>query len=426
MGTMSERREPGIPASSERGPSGPAPQVPGAEDMSERLILISADCHAGPRPERARGYVEPAFRDAFDAWLADTDGWARRQAAHTGQAIYGDEALDDFNALEAVAEGGMDGAWDSPRRLAELEADGIAAEVIYPGGGGPSISPFDVGLMTYQYEQDPAIWAAGCRAYNRWLGDFCNEAPGRRAGVALVTLDDVDATVREIDGLRDRGVFGGILLPSGTGANPLYNHPRYEPVWAACAANSLPVHTHSGWTPNYGDFPGSLGIFVTEITWYAHRAFWHLAWSGALERHSALRLVMTEQGATWIIDTLADMDRTYEMPMFRHLRRQLPLSPSEYFARQCAISSFIGPEEAAARDNIGVRNLMWGADYPHIEGTWPHTEAKLKEGFADVPQAEVVAMVGGNALDVFGFDRDLLGELARAIGPPGDLLGVPG
>jgi predicted TIM-barrel fold metal-dependent hydrolase len=393
--------------------------------MTERVLVVSADCHAGPLPEVARSYVDPEFREAFDEWLADDAGRARRQAEHTGQAIYGDEAIEDFTALDAVHEGGVEGAWDSARRLAELEADGIVAEVIYPDGGGGTISPFDAGLMTYQYDQDVAIWSAGCRAYNRWLADFCNEARGRRAGVALITLDDLDATVREVDGLRDRGVFGGVLLPSGAGTNPLYNHPRYEPLWAACAANDLPIHTHSGWTPNYGDFPGSLGIFITEITWFAHRAFWLLAWSGVFERHEGLRLVMTEQGANWVPDTLAQMDQAYDMPMFVHLRRQLRLSPSQYFARQCAVSSFIGPDEAAARYDIGVDNLMWGSDYPHIEGSWPHTEAKLKEGFGDVPRAEVERIVGANAIETFGFDRAALAELARTVGPPADLLGTP-
>jgi predicted TIM-barrel fold metal-dependent hydrolase len=395
--------------------------------MTQRLVVVSADCHAGPLPEQARAYVDPEFRDAFDAWLADGDARARRQADHTGQAIYGEEALEDFTTLDAVSEGGLDGAWDSARRLGELEADGVVAEVIYPGGGGSTVAPFDAGLMTYQYEQDPAVWDAGCRAYNRWLADFCNEAPGRRAGVVLVTLDDVDATVRDIERFRGRGLFGGILLPSGTGSNPLLNHPRYEPIWAACAAHSIPVHTHSGWTPNYGDFPGSLGIFVTEITWFAHRAFWLLAWSGVFERHPSLRLVMTEQGATWIPDTLAQMDRTYEMPMFRHLRRQLPLAPSEYFARQGYVgASFLGPDEAAARHAIGVSKLMWGSDYPHIEGTWPHTETKLKESFADVPSAEVVQIVGENAIDVYGFDRSMLTELAGRIGPAAEILGTGG
>jgi predicted TIM-barrel fold metal-dependent hydrolase len=392
--------------------------------MTDRLLLVSADCHAGPLPAQVRDHVDPAFRDAFDTWLRDEDARKRRSAEHTGQNVYGDEALEDFGALDAVNEGGVDGAWDSARRLGELDADGIAAEVIYPGGGGDSISPFDAGLMTYQYDEDPAVWDAGCRAYNRWLSDFCSDVPGRRAGVALVTLDDVDATVREIDSLRDRGIFGGILLPSGTGGNELYNHPRYEPIWAACEANGLPVHTHSGWTPNYGDFPGSLGIFITEITWFAHRAFWLLAWSGVFERHPGLRMVMTEQGATWVLETLPQMDGAYGMPMFRHLRRELRLAPSEYFARQCFISQFLGPDEMRARHRIGVDKLMWGSDYPHIEGTWPHTETRLKEGFADVPRAELAAMVGATALDVFTFDRAAVREVADRIGPLVDSIGA--
>ena len=63
-----------------------------------------------------------------------------------------------------------------------MNGDGIVAEVIFPGGSLETISPFDVGLMTYQYPQAPEIWYEGCRAYNRWLADFCAETPGQRAG----------------------------------------------------------------------------------------------------------------------------------------------------------------------------------------------------------------------------------------------------
>ena len=67
---------------------------------------------------------------------------------------------------------------------------------------------------------------------------------------------------------------------------------------------------------------------------------------------------------------------------------------------------------------------MWGSDYPHIEGTWPHTETRLKEGFADVPRAEVAAMVGATALDVFAFDRAAVRDVADRIGPPVDSVGA--
>ena len=375
--------------------------------------MISADCHASALPDTYRQYLDPGFEMAFDQWLGDTELQSRRRAEHTGAAIYSEEALEDFGAIDEVAAGGVDGGWDSTRRLRELEADGTVAEVLYPGAGGPTVTPFDVGLMTYQYEQDPALWLAGCRAYNRWLGDFCNEAQGRRAGVGLITVDDIDTTVAEIQQMRGLGLFGGVLLCSGTGDNPLYNHPRYNPVWAACADEGLPVHTHSGWTPNYGDFTGSLGIFLSEISWFAHRPFWLLMWSGAFERHPGLRMVMNEQGSTWAPATLDELDHFYELSMFDQLRRDLPLKPSEYFRRQVFLGAgFTDPGEVAVVDQLGAGQLMWGSDYPHIEGTWPRSQEVLNQQFAGRPDDEVSQLVGGNAADLYGFDVDALTALS--------------
>lgn len=391
---------------------------------NDRLLLVSADCHAGPLPDTIRGYVLPKYRAAFDAWLADTEGMLARRAEHTGEAIYGDEAMADFQVEDAVGHGGMDGAWDSKRRLAELEQDGIVAEVIFPGGTFQTVSPFGSGLMTYQYAQDEAIWWEGCRSYNRWLADFCNETPGRRAGVGLVTIDDVPRAVAEVEWLKRNGVFGGIVLPADTNGNPFYNHPRYEPIWSVCEALGMPIHTHSGWTPNYGRHDGSLGIFLYEISWFAHRPFHFLIWSGVFERHPGLRFVMTEQGSTWVIEALATLDKQYELPMFRHLRRKLPKKPSEYYHQNAFIgAAFMDDTAAAQRYEIGVDKLMWGSDYPHLEGTWPHTTDKIVTAFADVPRAEAEKMLGGNAVKVYGFDVEQLSKLAEQIGPPRERLG---
>jgi predicted TIM-barrel fold metal-dependent hydrolase len=381
------------------------------------LLMISADCHASALPDTYRQYLDPGLEDAYDQWLNDTESKKKRKAEHTGAAIYSEQALEEFGTIEEVAAGGVGGGWDSARRLRELEADGTVAEVLYPGAGDPSVTPFDVGLMTYQYEQDPALWLAGCRAYNRWLGDFCNDAPGRRAGVGLITVDDIGTTVSEIQQMRDLGLFGGVLLCSGTGDNPLYNHPRYEPVWAACADEGLPVHTHSGWTPNYGDFTGSLGIFLTEISWYAHRPFWLLMWSGAFERHPDLRMVMNEQGASWAPATLDELDHFYELRMFDQLRRDLPLKPSEYFRRQVYLGAgFTDTEELEVISLLGAGHLMWGSDYPHIEGTWPRSQETLVEQFAGRPDEEVAQLVGGNAADLYGFDSEVLTALSARLG----------
>lgn len=399
---------------------------------SDRYLMISADCHAAPKLDDARGYVDPEWRAAFDSWR---DRLAARGAGRLGEPLFDEQAQEDFREDARVDDGAMRGIWDSERRLRELRADGVVAEVIFPGGattpdGEAGNLPFDVGIATYQYEQDTALWQAGVRAYNRWLADFCAEAPGQRAGVGLITVDDVEVAVREVQWLREHGVFGGILLPGGAvgigDLPPAYHHPRYEPLWAVCADLSMPVHTHSGWTPDFGGHPGSVGIFLSEIIYWAHRPFWFMVWSGAFERHPSLRLVMTEQKADWMIETLALMDSRYELPMFAQLRRSLPLKPSEYYERQCYIgASFMDEGEWEARHQLGVDRLIWGSDYPHLEGSWPRTVEQLGQTFKDVPRDEVTRMIGLTAAGVYGFDLGKLAHLAAEHGPPLERIGCP-
>ena len=396
----------------------------------ERYTLISADCHAAPLLDDARSYVDPERRTDYDSWR---EALSRREALRLGEPLFAEEARDDFQEESKIAAGGMDGIWDPERRMKELNADGVVAEVIFPGGATTpgaraGTLPFDVGIATYQYEQDPLLWQAGIRAYNRWLADLCNMEPDRRAGVGLVTVEDVDATVKEITWLREHGVYGGILLPGGAvgiGANPpAYHDPRYEPIWSVCADLEMPIHTHAGWTPDFGNHPGSVGIFLSEINFWAQRPFWFLIWSGVFERHPQLRFVMTEQKADWLLPALALMDSRYELPMFGHLRQGLPLKPSEYYERQCYVgASYMDEGEWEARHELGVERLIWGSDYPHIEGSWPHTVERLGKAFKDVPRDDVARMVGLNAAEVYGFDLDKLTTLAAEYGPAVDRIG---
>jgi len=69
------------------------------------------------------------------------------------------------------------------------------------------------------------------------------------------------------------------------------------------------------------------------------------------------------------------------------------------------------------RHQIGIDRLMWGADYPHYEGTWPHTDQWLKETFGGLPTSEVRAVLAANPAQVFGFDLDQLSKFADRIGP---------
>ena len=381
--------------------------------------VISSDCHGGADIASYRPYLESQYHDDFDAWYA------------TFENPYADIAGDDAGRN-----------WDSDRRLREMEADGVVAEVVFPN----TIPPFfpKVSLV----HQPPGAGAgdlerrwAGLRAHNRWLADFCAAAPGRRAGICQIMLHDVEGSVAEIRWAAEHGLTGGVLLPGappGSGVPPLYA-PHYEPIWRACEDVGLPVNHHSGSAaPDMGDYPAAQAVFLLEVTWWAHRTLWHLLFSGVMDRHPNLQFVFTEQGTAWIPEELTRLDYYFgrlagtggaagsQEAKFGESLGSLSTRPSEAWARQCHVgSSFIRRHEVELRDRVGTDRIMWGSDFPHLEGCWPYSRDHLRLAFAGIPEAEVRAMVGGNAARLYGFDLDALAPLAARFGPSPAEIAIP-
>jgi predicted TIM-barrel fold metal-dependent hydrolase len=384
---------------------------------SDRYLVISADCHGGGNITDYRPYLPSRWHDDFDAWAASYE-----------------IPYEDMTGPDG------DRNWDSKRRLTELEADGIVAEVIFPNTVPPFFPKASLG------DQPPAATAgdlearwAGLQAHNRWMADFCSDAPGRRAGIAQIMLHDIPAAVAEIRWAKEHGLTGGVLLPGappGSGLPPLHDATYYEPLWAVCEELDLPLNHHSGSAaPVAGEEAEDKVVFILEVTWWAHRAFTHLLVAGAFERHPGLRLVLTEQGTAWIPEELGRLDHFFDR--FRHasgsqemewglpLVERMSLKPSEYWARQCSVgSSFIRPDEVKLRHVVGLDKIMWGSDYPHKEGTAPFTAEALRASFAGIDPVEVQAMLGDNAARTYGFDLDLLRPIADEIGPKVSDVGV--
>ena len=99
----------------------------------------------------------------------------------------------------------------------------------------------------------------------------------------------------------------------------------------------------------------------------------------------------TECGAFWAPDLLWTSDIVYDREhaakkLGKQLTAHLSMRPSEYFDRNCFIgASNTRRRELARRYEIGVGNIMWGNDFPHPEGTWPHTREWLKNAFSRHP-----------------------------------------
>lgn len=391
-------------------------------EMEQHHVVISADCHAGASIRDYRPYLETKYHERFDEWVAATEAAYAQISSRMGET----SVLNVGVGGDPVAD--ADRNWDFDRRWREAYADGVVAEVVFPNTQ-PPFAPlpstmFEAPSLSFD---DAELRFAGLRAHNRWAADFVSQAPAQRSAVAQVFLGDVEGSVRELEWARDNGLRGGMLLPGappGSGFEPLYS-PVYEPLWAACVDLDYTVTHHSGGgTPDFGPyFPSSMAMFMLEVTWWGHRALWHLMFSGVFERHPNLRFVNTETGTKWIVDTLDELDTFYErMKHAQHgsealfgriATAELSLRPSEYWRRQCAIgASFLRPMECALRHQVGVDNIMWGSDYPHLEATTPYTLEHLRLTFGGVDPAETTKMLTTNAARFYHFDVDALRSLA--------------
>ena len=135
-----------------------------------RTAIISVDGHVKASRAGYRQYLEQKYLEQYDESVKEAE----------------DAGVPDAGNLNP--EFGFDAQWDSERRLESLEGQGVVAEVLFPNG-----QPFQVNrLEDAGRAMDAELAAAGRRAYNRWLVDFCAEAPGRRAGQAVGSFDDID------------------------------------------------------------------------------------------------------------------------------------------------------------------------------------------------------------------------------------------
>lgn len=387
----------------------------------QRLMLISSDCHAGVAWELYRPYVEARYMDDFEEWLKERLA-QEVQSQQWRNAFFSQEHQDRWNKRAEELTGrptnlGWDtGVWSAEERITALEGDGVVAEVMFPDGRRNS-APFRHTQGSNGGSKLRELQDVGRRIYNRWLAEFCASRPAQSLGVAAIDIFDIEQAVDDIH-LAKRSGLVGINLPCTIGALAPYNHPRYEPIWAACDELDFPIHFHIGGAGLVGQSPFQ-AAGAPEARWYQRRPLWQLIAGGVLERHPALRMTLVEQGMEWVPDALRDMDALCEEPGQRELRTKLSLKPSEYFARNCWVghSNFQARWQWELRHEVGVDRLMWGSDFPHPEGLWPHTQEWLRDTLGGMPEQELRMVLGENAAKFYKLDVSKLAPIVERVGP---------
>jgi predicted TIM-barrel fold metal-dependent hydrolase len=374
-----------------------------------RLMFISADGHVTASRADYRPFVATKFLGEFDAWVAACEG--------RPEWINGAPGLDP------------DVQWDSDKRLADLEKEGVVGEVLFPNGM-PFLRSGDGKFDCRAFS--PELRRAALETYNRWLVDFCSRAPGRRAGIMQVSFEDVDRAVEDVHWAKQHGLRG-IHVPGLVPGDTFYFDPKLDPIWRACEELDLPLSQHGGaGMPNYplgnpSTFFAAATTLGVEFAFWSGRVVWQMILGGVFERFPKLRLAVTESNVDWIPRTLRQMDWHVEKaPEYLNLLnadlgaiRRFSRKPSEYWYSNCfAGGSFLSREEVGLRHEIGVDNLMFGLDYPHHESTYPHTRDWLRAtmGEAGVPEDEAHKILGLNAVRLYGFAPDALRPHVDGVG----------
>ncbi len=378
--------------------------------MTQPYTVITSDAHAGASINDYRAYLDAKHQQMFDDWRG---GYRNPQKKHIGSKKHKN--------------------WDATERVGDMDTEGVAGEVIFPN----TVPPFfktSVLICGNPPAEDYKLRLEGIRAHNRWLKDFCSEFPERRAGIGLVYLNDIDDAMEDVKWIAENGLRGGILLPhvpdDCTHIEPLYS-PEYERFWALCQDLDVVINQHGGTgSPNYGDWPVSLPIRLLETPWFSIRSHGHLLISGVFERYPKLKYILTEAGCAWVPDVLDRLDAIWNTVRggmageFQFNADSMPPEPpSVYAKRNCWYgASSASPVELRDRDVVGVDKICWGTDYPHYEGTYPHTRLAMRHSFNDIAEGDVRKMLGLNAAELYDFDLEALAPIVEKIGPrPADV-----
>lgn len=353
-------------------------------------MIVSADSHVVEPGDLWIRYIDPAYREVAPRLVreqgSDVFVAADSRVANIGTLGSGGNAAEEIRR-EGTFEEVRRGGWDPAARIADMDLDGVEAEIIYPSFGLQIIRLDDRG-----YQQ------ACQRAYNRWLAEFCRFAPARLNGVGMVTVEDVDSALAELQRFPELGFVSVMINAHSYEDLPFYD-AEFDPFWATVAEMDLPVSLHIGTERKRAPgarTPVEAVLFQVAI----QKAVAELVIGGVFDRHPKLKIVSVENDAGWAAAFYERMD--YKVKKNAGLQAFSCQETPSFYGRRNLFHTFIIDHLAvAARDFLGVSQLMWSSDYPHFDGSWPKSREAIEDHLGAIPTAERELIAGGNAARIY-------------------------
>lgn len=359
-----------------------------------KYFMVSADGHVQEPSDLWRTRIDARYRDRLPGVVVDakgkqyqkTEGFRRLRIRNI--PFEGEDAL--RNQSGRTPE----------ERIVDLAADGVDCEILFPNKG-----------LTIWATPDAEFSQAMCRVYNGWAWEVFGPYNDRLSPMACIAPADLDGAIAEIQRCAKLG-FRGLALPCKPVWGPPdhealnYNLPEFDPLWACIQDVDLPItfHVSTGRDPRTSRGNGGAVInYAVHSLAPTMEPIANLCASGVVERFPKVVFGTVEAGIGWVPWALAAMDEAYRK---HHMwvRPKLDRLPSEYFKTN-GFATF--QEDKAgldlAREHGLVDNFLWANDYPHHEGSWPHSAEAIERTMSGLGDGERAKILGLNAAYIFRF-----------------------
>ncbi len=378
-------------------------QTPGASgwprsarpEAANKYFMVSADGHANEPANLWVERIDAKYRERLPRVITDKDGvqW-RVSEGHRPDRLR-------LSTLEGEDQARNKAGADPLGRLADHDLDGIDVELIFPNKG-----------LAMWATPDPHFAMAQCRVWNDWAWEQFGSHQDRMIPAGCLATADLDGSIAEVKRLARLG-FKCLTLPckpiwgAHDSGHVNYNLPHFDPLWAAITDANLPItfHVSTGRDPRAARGNGGAVVnYVSHSLSPTIEPVANLCASGVLERFPTLRFATIEAGIGWVPWLLEAMDEAYRKHHF-WVRPKLKNLPSEYYRRH-GFSSF--QEDKAGLDLVEghglADNFMWANDYPHHEGTWPHSAEAIERTMGQLSDGARAKILGLNCARFLGLE----------------------
>jgi predicted TIM-barrel fold metal-dependent hydrolase len=391
-------------------------QTPGVTDWTgspragaaNKYLMISADTHANEPGNLWAERIDAKYKDRLPKVWVDEKGvqWRKMEASEEADRLILARLEGEDLARSKAGATATETGPNVEQRLKDLALDGVDGEIIFPGKG-----------LAMWYTFDPEFAHAQCAVYNTWAWETFGPYVDRMSPAAALATGAIDSTLREIDRCLKLG-FRHFTLPCKPMFGPPktnelnYNKADFDPMWARFVEAGVPVtfHVSTGKDPRTTRGAGGAVVnYVVNSLSPTMEPLVNICASGVAERFPGLRFGSVEAGIGWLPWMLDAMDEAYLKHHF-WVRPKLKALPSDYFKAQ-GFATF-GEDRAglALMEDHGLEdNFLWANDYPHHEGTWPHSSEAIERQMDRMRETSRRKVLGENAARLFGF-KELSGQ----------------